>query len=119
IASLRSQISAGADAVQVFDTWSGSLSPGDYERYVFPATKRVFDGVADLGVPRIHFSLGSSELLELIARLSPDVVGLDWRTPLDRAASRIGAATALQGNLDAGVCLAPWGAVEAAARAVL
>jgi uroporphyrinogen decarboxylase len=119
IASLRSQVEAGASAVQVFDSWAGALSPPDYERFVLPHSRRVFDGIADLGVPRIHFGVGTGELLDLLAAAGADVVGVDWRVPLDRARQRVPAGTALQGNLDPAICLAPWDVVAEAARDVL
>jgi uroporphyrinogen decarboxylase len=119
VASLRAQVRAGAAAVQVFDSWAGALSPADYRRSVLPASRKVFAGVADLGVPRIHFGVGAGELLELLAEAGPDVVGVDWRVPLDRARARLGPEVAVQGNLDPAVCLAPWEVVAREARAVL
>ena len=99
IASLKSQIDAGVSAIQLFDSWAGALSRADYERFVLPATRKVLAGVADLGVPRIHFGVGTGELLDLMA-VGAEVVGVDWRVPLDVAAARAGRATSLQGNLD-------------------
>ncbi len=119
IASLRAQIEAGASAVQLFDSWAGALSPAMYERHVLPASRKVFDGIADLDVPRIHFGVGTGELLPLLAAAGPEVVGVDWRVPLDEARRRVGEGTAVQGNLDPAVCLAPWSVVEAETRAVL
>jgi uroporphyrinogen decarboxylase len=119
VTSLRSQIAAGASAVQVFDSWAGALSPRDYERFVLPWSRRVFDGVADLAVPRIHFGVGTGELLNLMGAAGPDVVGVDWRVPLDEARRRIGRGKAVQGNLDPALCLAPWEVVAEAAREVL
>lgn len=119
IAFLRSQVAAGAAAVQVFDSWAGSLPPPLYERHVMPASAKVFAGVADLGVPRIHFGVGTGELLELLAKAGADVVGVDWRVPLDVARDRLGGDVAVQGNLDPAVCLAPWSAVEVEVRDVL
>jgi uroporphyrinogen decarboxylase len=108
VASLRAQVDAGAGALQVFDSWAGFLSPDDYRRYVLPASRRLFAGVADLGVPRIHFGVGTGELLELLAEAGADVVGVDWRVPLDKARDRLGTGVAVQGNLDPACCLAPW-----------
>ncbi|HZQ87492.1 MAG TPA: uroporphyrinogen decarboxylase [Acidimicrobiales bacterium] len=119
LASLRAQITAGASAVQVFDSWAGTLSAADYEAYVLPSSKRIFDGLADLGVPRIHFGVGTGELLGLLAAAGADVVGVDWRVPIEVARTRIGPGKAVQGNLDPVLCLAPWEVVEAAARDVL
>jgi uroporphyrinogen decarboxylase len=119
IASLRSQVKAGARAVQLFDSWAGALSPTQYERYVLPASRKVFEGVADLGVPRIHFGVNTGELLGLMREAGADVVGVDWRTPLSIARARVGADAALQGNLDPAVCFAPWPVVAEEVRAVL
>ena len=119
IASLRAQIDAGAQAVQLFDSWAGSLSPGEYARFALPATRAVFEGIADLGVPTILFGVGTGELLGLMGTAGSDVVGVDWRVPLDEARRRVGAGHALQGNLDPALCLAPWPVVEEATHAVL
>ena len=119
LTSLRAQVKAGAAAVQLFDSWAGALSPIEYETFVLPFSRRVLEGVADLGVPRIHFGVGTGELLGLMAEAGADVVGVDWHVPLDRARERVGEGRALQGNLDPTVCLAPWPVVEAEAREVL
>jgi uroporphyrinogen decarboxylase len=119
IASLRSQVEAGARAVQVFDSWAGALSPAQYERFVLPASTKVFAGVADLGVPRIHFGVDTGELLALMHRAGADVLGVDWRTSITAARDRVGVDLAVQGNLDPAVCFAPPDAVEAEVRAVL
>ena len=118
-ASLRSQITAGVAAIQLFDSWAGTLSPPDYERFVLPHSRRVLEGIADLDVPRIHFGVGTGELLGLFAAAGADVVGVDWRVPIDVARSRVPDGVALQGNLDPALCLAPWEAVAAATRDVL
>jgi uroporphyrinogen decarboxylase len=112
IASLRSQVEAGARAIQLFDSWAGALSPPDYERFVLPHTRRVLATIGELGIPRIHFGVGTGELLGLLHAAGPDVVGVDWRVPLDVARARLGDDVALQGNLDPAVCLAPWPVVE-------
>jgi uroporphyrinogen decarboxylase len=119
LASLRAQVAAGAQAVQLFDSWVGALSPADYAGLVLPATRRIFAGLADLGVPRIHFGAGAGELLGLMGDAGADVVGVDWRVPLDAAWARVGPAKAVQGNLDPAICLAPPDVVEAAATDVL
>ncbi len=119
VASLRAQIAAGAQAVQLFDSWAGSLSPAEYARFALPATCAVLAEVADLGVPSILFGVGTGELLGLMGSAGSDVVGVDWRVPLDEARRRVGSGHALQGNLDPALCLAPWPVVETAARAVL
>jgi uroporphyrinogen decarboxylase len=119
LATLRAQIGAGAAAVQLFDSWAGALSPDEYSEFVLPASQRIFEGLADLGVPRIHFGVGTGEILGLMASAGADVVGVDWRVPLPAAALRVGADVALQGNLDPAICLAPVETVEAAASKVL
>ncbi|MCY4630679.1 MAG: uroporphyrinogen decarboxylase [bacterium] len=118
IASLGAQVSAGAAAVQLFDSWAGCLSPDHYRRHAAPASRRVLAAVAGMGVPAIHFGVGTGELLEDMA-IGTDVVGIDWRVPLDAARARLGAGVAVQGNLDPAACLAPWEMVAAEARAVL
>jgi len=118
IASLRAQVGAGAAAVQVFDSWAGTLHPAHYQSHVLPASTRVFNALADLGVPRIHFGVTTGELLGHFAAAGADVVGVDWRVPLDRARQRVGS-RAVQGNLDPAVLGAPWAVVAAEADAVL
>ncbi|MGK5627173.1 uroporphyrinogen decarboxylase [Streptomyces sp. URMC 123] len=118
-AFLKVQIEAGASAVQLFDSWVGALSPRDYTRHVMPASAKVFDAVAGYGVPRIHFGVGTGELLGLMGEAGADVVGVDWRVPLDEAARRVGPGKALQGNLDPAVLFAPRAAVEEKAAEVL
>ena len=93
--------------------------PCDYEQFVLPASRRVLARLADLGVPRIHFGVGTGELLRTMGEAGAEVVGVDWRVPLDVARERVGPGRALQGNLDPDVCLAPWPVVEAAATDVL
>lgn len=115
---LRLQVLAGASALQLFDSWAGALDPATYATYVAPHTRSIFERVADLGVPRAHFGVGTGELLGAIAETGPDVVGIDWRVPLDLARDRVGD-RAVQGNLDPAVCLAPPAVVEAATREVL
>jgi uroporphyrinogen decarboxylase len=119
LAFLRAQVAAGVSAVQLFDSWAGALAPADYERFVMPASTLVLEGLADLGVPRIHFGVGTGELLPLMHRAGADVVGVDWRVPLDEARRRLDGPVPVQGNLDPAVCLAPWEAVAAQTRAVL
>jgi len=119
IAALRAQVAAGARAVQLFDSWVGDLSAPDYEALVLPASTKVLAGIADLGVPRIHFGVGTGELLELMVSAGADVLGVDWRVPLDVARARVGVDVSLQGNLDPSVCLAEWPIVEARAREVM
>ncbi len=119
IASLRSQVEAGARAVQLFDSWAGALTRTDYERYVMPASAKVFAAVADLGVPRIHFGVATGELLDLMGEAGAEVIGVDWRVPLEEARRRVGPKKALQGNLDPTALFAPWPELEARVLDVL
>jgi uroporphyrinogen decarboxylase len=119
IASLRAQADAGASAVQVFDSWVGALSVDDYSAFVLPHSRRIFEETADLGVPRIHFGVGTGELLEPMRDAGGDVVGVDWRVPLDRARARLGDDVAVQGNLDPALLLAPWDLLRGRAEDVL
>jgi uroporphyrinogen decarboxylase len=112
---VSAQVAAGADVVQLFDSWIGALSPGDYDEFVAPWSARVLAAAA---VPTIHFGTGTATLLEAMARAGGDVIGLDWRLPLDEGRRRVGG-RAVQGNLDPAVLLGPWSRVEAAARDVL
>jgi uroporphyrinogen decarboxylase len=114
---LELQVEAGVSAIQLFDSWAGSLSAADYERYVLPHSSRVLQAVT--GVPRIHFGVGTGELLGLMAAAGADVVGVDWRIPLDVAARRVPKTVALQGNLDPAALFAPWPAVASLTREVL
>jgi uroporphyrinogen decarboxylase len=103
---LRAQVDAGVDAVQLFDSWAGALSLRDYRTYVLPHSARVLGGLADAGVPRIHFGVGTGELLGAMAEAGADVVGVDWRVPLDVGARRAGGTRPVQGNLDPAVLFA-------------
>ncbi|MGC1757528.1 MAG: uroporphyrinogen decarboxylase, partial [Trebonia sp.] len=85
ISFLRVQVAAGASAVQLFDSWAGAVSPADYRQAILPHTSRIFAALAPSGVPRIHFGVGTGELLGLLAEAGADVVGVDWRVPLDEA----------------------------------
>ncbi len=117
IASLRSQVAAGAQAVQLFDSWAGALTPAMYREFVLPHSTRVLAEFTD--VPRIHFGVGTGEILTAMAEAGSEVMGVDWRVPLNAARDRLGEGIAVQGNLDPTVCLASWDAVEAQTRAVL
>src|SRR5215216_2103627 len=105
---LRAQVAAGATVVQLFDSWAGSLGVEDYRRYAQPYSAQVLHALADAGVPRIHFGVGTSELLELMGAAGADVIGVDWRLPLAEASRRVGHRYALQGNLDPALLSAPW-----------
>ena len=116
---LGAQVQAGAQAIQVFDSWVGALDPDDYTRFVLPVMRDLFDGLAPLGVPTIHFGVGTGELLTLMRDAGATVIGVDWRVPIHEAWERVGFDVAVQGNLDPAVCLAPWESVEAKALTVL
>jgi uroporphyrinogen decarboxylase len=119
LTSLRAQVAAGAQAIQLFDSWVGALGPADYRRYVLPASSTVLTGLADLDVPRIHFGVGTGELLDQMAEAGADVVGVDWRVPLGRARERVGPNVALQGNLDPAAVLAGWEVARPRAEQIL
>ncbi|PRX06150.1 UNVERIFIED_ORG: uroporphyrinogen decarboxylase [Actinomadura viridilutea] len=116
---LTVQVEAGASAIQVFDSWVGAVGPQDYRASVLPYTRRIFQALEPLGVPRIHFGVGTGELLGLMGEAGADVIGVDWRVPLDDAVHRVEPGKALQGNLDPALLLAPWDVIEARARDVL
>jgi uroporphyrinogen decarboxylase len=118
IAFLQVQVAAGASAVQLFDSWAGAVSPEDYQAGVLPHSRRIFEALASAGVPRIHFGVTAGELLRMMSEAGADVVGVDWRVPLDEAARRVDVGTALQGNLDPAILLAPWEVIERRARAI-
>ncbi|MGE2727948.1 uroporphyrinogen decarboxylase [Mycolicibacterium vaccae] len=124
IGFLQAQLDAGVDAIQVFDSWAGTLSLVDYRTYVLPHSARVFAALADYGVPMTHFGVGTAELLGAMSEAvaghgTPAVVGVDWRTSLTAAGGRVQPGVALQGNLDPVVLLAGWPVVERAVRAVV
>jgi uroporphyrinogen decarboxylase len=117
-AYLRVQVEAGASAVQLFDSWAGALTPDDYRRSVMPHSASVLAAVADLGVPRIHFGVGTGSLLGLMGEAGADVVGVDWRTPLASAIPLVGD-RAVQGNLDPTLVFAPPEVMTARAAEIL
>jgi len=104
---LRAQVEAGVQAVQVFDSWIGALDEADYREFVFPHVKRIFDGLADLDVPTIHFGTATGHLLAAQREAGGTVIGVDWRTPLDEGWERAGLDVAIQGNLDPTLLFAP------------
>ncbi|WP_152363761.1 uroporphyrinogen decarboxylase [Microlunatus speluncae] len=118
-AFLRVQLEAGASAIQLFDSWAGSLSAEDYARSVQPHSARVLAQVAEYDVPRIHFGVGTGELLGLFGAAGADVVGVDWRIPLAEASRRLGPDYAVQGNLDPALLTAPWPVIADRVRAVI
>jgi len=119
---LRAQLDAGADAIQLFDSWAGTLSERDYREFVLPHSAKVLGGIVEYGVPRIHFGVGTGELLAVMREAGADVVGVDWRIPLDEAVRRLtaagGTAPAVQGNLDPALLGASWPVIEAEVRRV-
>ncbi|TXH15812.1 MAG: uroporphyrinogen decarboxylase [Mycobacterium sp.] len=116
---LRAQLAAGVDAIQLFDSWAGTLSLADYRDYVLPHSTRIFASLKDEGVPMTHFGVGTAELLGAMGEAGATVVGVDWRTNLVDAAGRVGPGKALQGNLDPVVLLAGWRVVDDAVRQVV
>jgi uroporphyrinogen decarboxylase len=125
LAFLKVQLGAGVDAVQLFDSWAGALSEKDYREYVLPHSTSVLSGLESLGVPRIHFGVGTGELLVAMREAGADVVGVDWRVPLDEAVRRLraavpdGPAPVVQGNLDPAILLADWTVIEHEVRRIV
>ena len=113
---VRGKVRAGADAIQLFDSWVGALSPQDYEEFVQPYSARI---LAAVDVPTIHFGTGTATLLGAMREAGGDVIGLDWRIPLDRGWELVGEDRGVQGNLDGALLLGPWERVEAGALDVL
>ena len=116
---LRAQVAAGAQAVQLFDSWIGALSPADYKTHVAPHVRHILKDLETTGVPVIHFGTNTGALLEAQAEAGGTVMGVDWRTPLDQAFARVGQTRAIQGNMDPMLLLAPVDVAVAGARAVL
>jgi uroporphyrinogen decarboxylase len=112
-------VEAGASAAQLFDSWIGSLSRRDYQRRVAPHSKRALDALRGLEVPKLHFGVGSGEVLDLLPGLGVDAVGVDWRIPLDEASARLGGGVPLQGNIDPALLVAPWPVLQAHVEDVL
>jgi uroporphyrinogen decarboxylase len=118
-AFLRVQVEAGASAVQLFDSWVGALSRADYVAHVQRHSAAALAAVADLDVPRIHFGVGTGELLDLMGAAGADVVGVDYRVAIPDALARLGGRYAVQGNLDPALLFAPWEPLEAAVRRIV
>jgi uroporphyrinogen decarboxylase len=116
---LKAQVGAGVDAVQLFDSWVGCLSPQDYQQYVLPHSRRVMKEVEGKGVPRIHFGTGTANLFEEMKEAGGDVFGVDWRVPIDIAWKRIGTDVAIQGNLDPAVLMADKALIRSQAATIL
>jgi uroporphyrinogen decarboxylase len=119
IGFLKVQVEAGARAIQVFDSWVGGVSPEDYLHSVLPHSRKIFEALAPYEVPRIHFGVGTGELLGLMGDAGADVVGVDWRVPLDEAVRRVDAGKALQGNLDPAILFAPWDVIAERTKDIL
>ena len=117
-AYLEVQVAAGASAVQLFDSWAGALTPRDYREHAMPHSARVLARAGELGVPRIHFGVGTSSLLGLMGEAGAEVVGVDWRTPLDEAIGRVGD-RGVQGNLDPTLVFAPTEVMTARAAEII
>lgn len=115
---LQAQIRAGVDAVQLFDSWSGCLSPSDYEEFVLPYSRTIFDKLEGKGVPRIHFGVGTAGILKMMRRAGGDVFGVDWRIPIDEGWALLGD-VAIQGNLDPATLLGNPGLIESRAKEIL
>jgi uroporphyrinogen decarboxylase len=116
---LLAQADAGAQALQLFDSWVGQLSPADYREYVLPHSRRSLEIAAQAGVPIIHFGTNTGGMLDLVAEAGGDVIGVDWRLTLDEAWRKLGPGVAVQGNLDPVALLAPWDEVQKRANQVL
>ena len=116
---LLAQVEAGAQGLQVFDSWAGSLSAGDYRLYALPYSKAIFDGLKKTKVPVINFSTGTSGILELLKEAGGDVVSVDWRISIDAAWKRLGSKVAIQGNLDPAVLLGPRDEIERQVKDIL
>jgi uroporphyrinogen decarboxylase len=119
VAFLRGNAMAGADALQLFDSWVGALSATDYATHVRPHVQRIFAELRDLGLPLVHFGTNTAHLLDLVKDEGGTIIGLDWRVPLDVAWARVGHHLGVQGNLDPATLFAPLDVVEAATRDVL
>ena len=116
---LQAQVKAGVDAIQLFDSWVGFLNPQDYREYVLPYSRKILEDLKGAGVPRIHFGTGTSHLLEEMRNAGGDVIGVDWRTPIDTAWERLGTDVGIQGNLDPSVLLGDMEFVKSRAADIL
>lgn len=116
---LKAQVEAGASAAQLFDSWVGSLSEQQYVRRVAPHSQRALSHLRGFDVPKVHFGVGSGEVLKAMHAIGADVMGVDWRIPLDEASRRLGGDVPLQGNIDPALLGAPWHVLEAHVRDVM
>jgi uroporphyrinogen decarboxylase len=119
IAYLGAQAAAGAQVVQLFDSWAGALSPDDYRRFVLPHTQRIFRALETFGVPSIHFGVGTAMLLDLQREAGGDAIGIDWRVPIEEAFRRFGEGAAVQGNLDPVALFAPREELDRQVRGII
>jgi uroporphyrinogen decarboxylase len=115
----KEQVRAGADVIQVFDSWVGCLSPADYRAYVLPRTRELIQNLKSAGAPVIYFGTDTATLLEAMKETGADVIGLDWRIPLDQGWRQLGAHTGVQGNLDPVVLMSDWGQIQTRACDIL
>jgi uroporphyrinogen decarboxylase len=116
---LKAQVAAGAQVVQLFDSWAGCLSPSDYREHVLPYTKKIFRELQKEGIQSIHFGTGTAGLLALMAEAGGNIIGVDWRITLDSAWQCLGADVGIQGNLDPITLLAPWSVLSRKAKEIL
>lgn len=119
LAFLKAQIKAGAQLVQLFDSWVGCLSPSDYRCYVLPYTQTIFRELKSAGIPSIHFGTGTAGLLAVMAEAGGDVIGADWRVSIGNAWRSVGAGAGIQGNLDPVLLMAPWPVLRERAKEIL
>jgi uroporphyrinogen decarboxylase len=119
LAYLRAQAQAGAQVVQLFDSWVGCLSPSDYRSFVFPYNQKIFEGLRKEGIPSIHFGTATGGLLPMMAEAGGDIIGLDWRVSLNRSWQSIGENTGIQGNLDPVALMAPPSILQQKAKEIL
>jgi uroporphyrinogen decarboxylase len=119
LAFLKAQVKAGAQVVQLFDSWVGCLSPADYEQFVLPHARHIFQELEREGISSIHFGTGTTGLLALMAKAGGDVIGTDWRTYIDQAWNRMGRDVGIQGNLDPAYLFAPWDVLRDQIRDIL
>jgi uroporphyrinogen decarboxylase len=119
ITYMKAQVAAGCQAIQIFDSWVGALSPSDYERYILPTMRKIFAGLSEINVPKIYFGVNNRHLIELWKELPIEVIGLDWRTPVNVGSQLVGSKFALQGNLDPVYFLAPFEVLQEEVKRII
>lgn len=119
ITYMKAQVAAGCQAIQIFDSWVGALSPSDYQKYIYPTMKRIFEGLREAGAPTIYFGVNNRHLIELWKDLAIDVIGLDWRTPVNVGSELVGPKFTLQGNLDPVYLLAPFEVLQEEVKRII